>query len=132
MIGFPFIAVLEVAVEFVVGAVGSCSSVLLREAVSSGSPDELLCSTEPIWFSWSNWYITACALVPGRLSWSSNPFMFDGTPEWPSFSSTWATLDAVSPDADLTLESNATGGGDRPTDQSDDPENVKYVSRSGN
>lgn len=31
-----------------------------------------------------------------------------------------------------SLESNATGGGDRPTDQSDDPENVKYVSRSGN
>jgi hypothetical protein len=30
-----------------------------------------------------------------------------------------------------SLESNATGGGDRPKDQSDDPDKVKYVSRTG-
>lgn len=30
-----------------------------------------------------------------------------------------------------SLESNAAGGGDRPLDQSDDPDKVKYVSRSG-
>ena len=31
-----------------------------------------------------------------------------------------------------SLESNAAGGGDRPVDQSDSPDKVKYVSRSGN
>ncbi len=30
-----------------------------------------------------------------------------------------------------SLESNAAGGGERPTDQSDDPDKVKYVSRGG-
>lgn len=29
-----------------------------------------------------------------------------------------------------SLESNATGGGERPEDQSDDPDKVKYVSRT--